>query len=249
MRNFNTVLEQIYSPVDTSRIAATLKRLARHDLSRLALTGGIAIEIQLVRLGAEPGRRAAHDIDFIAEAFEDIPATLATSLLVRHVHPLDPPSRNLLQAVDAVTAMRIDIFRAYGEQWGRTIPVELAGVPLHLVAMEDMLARHARLCWDLVEGKPVAPKFARDLERMLDVLYPADFYDAEAIWQEHRKPHMPVHFQAVAAQLRRTIRQRPELLVDPVYSTDPQAQCGRCQPLPAFPLADAGEVMSILGYC
>ena len=249
MRNCDPDLEQIYSPVDACRITATLNRLARHDLSRLALPGGIAIELQLVRLGAEPGRRGAHDIDFIAQVFADIPSTLATSLLVRHVHPHDPPSRNILQAVDAVTAMRVDIFRAYGDEWSRTLPVELAGVPLRLVAFEDLVARHARLCWDLVEGKPVAPKFARDLERMVQALSPAGLEGVAMIWQEHRKPHMPPSFEFVLERLRTAIRRRPKLLVDPVYSTDVHALCGRCHAVAAFPLADAGEVKSILGYC
>jgi hypothetical protein len=165
---------------------------------------------------------------------------------VRHAHPNDPPSRNILQAVDAVTAMRVDIVRAYGEQWERTTPFELAGVPLRLVAFEDVLARHARLCWDLVEGKPVPPKFARDLLRMLDA---AELPDAQRVWQEHRKPNMPASFKVVVERTRLSIRQREDLLVDPVYSTDTQALCGRCLPVPHFPLADAGEIKSILGYC
>lgn len=249
MRNRDTVLDQIFSPVDASRITMSLNRLARHDLSRLALTGGVAIELHLLMQGAVPGRRGAHDLDFIAQSFDDIPATLATSLLVRHVHSQDPPSRNMLQAVDAVTAMRVDIFRAYGHEWDRTVPVDLIGIPLRMVPLEDLLARHARLCWAIEEGRPVAPKFARDFLRMLEVADSALLARVAQLWQEHRKPEMPAEFGHVVEQLKATIRRSPDLLVDPVYSTDVHALCGRCQPVAAFPLADAGEIKSILGYC
>jgi len=249
MRNRDTVLDKIFSPVDASRITMSLNRLSRHDISRLALTGGVAIELHLLMQGAAPGRRGAHDLDFIAQTFDDIPSTLATSLLVRHVHPQDPPSRNMLQAVDAVTAIRVDIFRAYGAEWDRTVPVDLIGIPLRMVPLEDLLARHARLCWNMQEGKPVAAKFARDFLRMLEAADRAMMATVAGLWEEHRKPDMPDDFEYVAEKLQETIRRSPDLLVDPVYSTDIHALCGRCQPVAAFPLADAGEIKSILGYC
>lgn len=40
---------------------------------------------------------------------------LANDFTFSHIHPLDPPGKMLLQAIDPDSAVRIDVFRAYGE--------------------------------------------------------------------------------------------------------------------------------------
>ena len=54
-------------------------------------------------------------------------------------------------------------------------PVTVAGMTLRMVSLEDMIARHARLSWDLLEGNCVAPKFARDFLRMIDLVPPTQW--------------------------------------------------------------------------
>jgi hypothetical protein len=76
------------------------------------LTGGVAIELHILRLGGKPILRPLHDLDFIAASFDSIPETLGGNLLWRHVHPHDPPGKNMLQRVERETEVRIDIFRA-----------------------------------------------------------------------------------------------------------------------------------------
>jgi len=49
--------------------------------------------------------RALNDIDFIAESFDHIPASLASDFLFRHIHPFDPPGRTMLQFIDAESAL------------------------------------------------------------------------------------------------------------------------------------------------
>jgi hypothetical protein len=239
-------LSSFFAAGDAARAERTLQKLAHHDISGWALAGGIAIEVQLMRRGRAPALRALHDIDFISGCFGDIPQSLAGDFHLRHVHPDDPPGKTLLQAVDAPSRLRVDVFRAYGDEMERTTKLSLAGLTLRIVSIEDLVARHARLNWDLMEGKPVAPKFARDFLRMLEVV---NVGEVEAIWQEHRKPHFPASFAEVVTQLRTAIASRPELLVAPVYSTDVLAACPRCRPAVGFPLADAGLVLSLLGYC
>jgi hypothetical protein len=234
------------SAVDASRLTTTLERLARHDVSKWALAGGIAIELLVLRCGGEAWRRGLHDVDFVVGAFDEIPVGLGGELLLRHVHPYDPPGKNMLQGVDASAGVRMDVFRAYGGELDRLSSIELCGVPLKMVSLEDMVARHARLCWDLVGGVRVAPKFARDFLRLVEFVVPAKM---EAIWQEHRKPGSAESFAVAVEALRRTIAVRTDLLVAPVYSTDVDAVCSRCHETEAFPLADAREVMAILGYC
>src|SRR5436309_15521362 len=99
---------------DAERALTTLRKLARHDLSRWALVGGLAVESHCLRASPPPSIRRLNDLDFIAAAFDCIPETLAKDFLFRHVHPLDPPGKTMLQLVDEDTSMRIDLFRAYG---------------------------------------------------------------------------------------------------------------------------------------
>jgi len=238
-------------PADADRASRTLQRLARHNISGFALTGGLAIEWQMLARGAQPVRRPLNDIDFLVDAFDRIPLSLAADLLVRHVHPGDPPGKTLLQAVDPRTSVRIDIFRAYGNEMARTRPIALAGISLNIVAAEDMLARHARLCCDLLAGQPVNPKFARDFLRLLD----GTSADAQAlagldpVWQEHRKPSHPGSlFDAVSA-LSSAISERADLLIPSACSRNVLEVCPRCHATPEFPLAPAQQILAHLGYC
>jgi hypothetical protein len=86
---------------DSARVARTFRNLASHDISRWALTGGIAIEFHILHRGSALIRRQLHDIDFMTGSFASIPETVGSKLLLRHVHPLDPPSKNMLQGIQS----------------------------------------------------------------------------------------------------------------------------------------------------
>ena len=239
-------LDLFLNAADSARVARTFRKLAVHDISRWALTGGVAIEFHVLRRGGEPIMRPLHDIDFVTASFDCIPQTLGSELLLRHVHPYDPPGKNMLQGVDPETEVRVDVFRAYGLEMERTSSIEIATVVLSVVSLQDLVARHARLNWNLMEGKPVAPKYARDFLRLVELVTTDEI---ESIWQEHRKPQSPESFAETALQLRRVIASRPDLLIPPTYSTNVDEVCQRCQGAEAFPLTEASQIMSILGYC
>jgi hypothetical protein len=76
-----------------------IRKLAGHDIRHWALTGGIAFEIHALRLGLQPSRRTLNDLDFVAESFGCIPESLPRDFLFRHVHPLDPPGKTMLQFI------------------------------------------------------------------------------------------------------------------------------------------------------
>jgi hypothetical protein len=97
-----------------------------------------------------------------------------------------------------------------------------------------------------MEGKPIAPKYARDFLRLIELVTTDE---VECIWQEHRTSQSPESFAETAQQLRRVIASRPDLLVPPTYSTNVYEACPRCQGAEAFPLADPRRILSILGYC
>jgi hypothetical protein len=239
-------LSEFLSGQDAELARRTLARLRLYSTSPLVLTGGLAVELHRRRgeLAIEP--RPLNDIDFLVEAFEAIPSTAFAGMIFRHVHPHDPPGKTLLQAVDAETAVRVDVFRACGNVIARSIPMEVEGIELRVVSAEDLAARTTRTCMDLPCGTPIPAKHARDFLRLIPLV---DTNSNEEIWQEHRKPNHPGSFAKTAALLFELIGSRQDLQIIANYSRDTTASCSRCEATEAFPLADAQHIFSLLGYC
>ncbi len=213
------------------RFLSTLRNLEKHDISRWALTGGLA-------MGTHRSSRPLNDIDFLADSFDCIPETLAADFLFRHVHPADPPGKTMLQCVDPETAVRVDVFRACGATMDRARD--------GIVSIEDLAARAARLTLDLAEGVTVPAKHAADFLRLSTMV---DAARIEEAWHDHRKPAQPASFDEARRLLAELIPACPHLLISPKYSQDTEARCARCGALEKFPLADARRIVSLLGYC
>jgi hypothetical protein len=239
-------LTQFLSPVDSDRARRTLAMLRRHSVQPFVLTGGLAVELHRARLGLPAEKRPLNDMDFLVDKFDEIPPTLSADLLFRHVHPHDPPAKTLLQCVDPETAIRVDIFRACGSTVARAISIDLCGIAMRTISMEDLLARTARLCMDLAANVPLPAKHARDFLRLLPLL---DSGGVEPAWQDHRKPKHPGSFAAASHLLQELIATEEDLQIELARSQDLRATCSRCEPTDAFPLADAATVLSLLGYC
>ena len=240
------MIDRFLCAADAKRALRTVQKLSRHDISSGALAGGLAVEIHCLRRGQSSSTRPLNDIDFVAPAFDCAPETLAEDFLFRHVHPLDPPGKTVLQLVDAETALRIDLFRAYGAIMTRTLSLEFPFGKIQVISAEDVLARTATLLLDLHGGVSVAAKHAIDYLR-LEKLIPTS--DLEAAWHDHRKPNHPVTFREVNTLVRGLIATHQNLPITPDYSKDGKQICSRCVPRPAFPLADPHLVLSLLGYC
>lgn len=240
------MLQQFLASADRDRASRAFGILGRHEIGEWALTGGFAIEIHHLLLDRRPAIRPLNDIDFIADSFASIPETLASDFLFRHVHPLDPPNRTMLQMIEPNSAVRVDIFRACGTTMSRTSHFELPSGAVRLISLEDLVARTARLALDLAEDAPTPSKHALDFLRLSDLIQPAD---VEIAWHDHRKSKHPVSFEETNRLLHKLIAARPDLLIIPEYSKAPDALCPRCAPAAAFPLANPKTVLSLLGYC
>ncbi len=142
-------------------------------------------------------------------------------------------------------AVRVDVFRAYGFEMSRVSPIELGGFPLGLASLQDLAARHARLCWDLVEGKRVHPKYVRDFLRLMETVTVEEIED---LWEEHPKSHYPESFSEAVLELQRVIASRPALQVAWDYSANANEVCLRCQETKTLRLATGTRIYSILGY-
>jgi hypothetical protein len=234
------------SAADADRALRTLRKLTRHDIAGWALTGGFAIEIHSLLLGCLPSVRVLNDLDFVADAFDCIPETLADNFLFRHVHPLDPPGKTILQFIDPESALRIDVFRAYGATMRRTIRLDTPAGTIQLVSLEDLVARSARLVLDIAEGLPVPSKYAADFLRLVELVAPQGVEEA---WQEHRKPTHPTTFDEANGLLQELLRARQNLFVPVDFSKNIEEVCPRCVPTSVFRLAEPKLVLSLLGYC
>jgi len=239
-------LQQFLCDADAKRASRTFEKLSRHDISGWALTGGLAIELYWLDLQGEPAIRVLNDIDFIVDSFEAIPASLADGFIFRHIHPFDPPGRTLLQCVDPETKVRVDVFRAYGEEMSRCSEIDSPAGNIRVVSLEDLVARSARLALDLAFVTPVPAVHAADFLRLAELVEPAR---VEAVWLDHRKPQHPQTFTEAYELLKNLIPRRRELLVTHDYSKNSHAVCLRCKETPALRLSDPAVVLSLLGYC
>jgi hypothetical protein len=231
---------------DRKRVLNTLQKLSRHYLSGWALAGGLAVEIHCLRGGLPHSTRPLNDIDFVAAALDCAPETLSRDFLVRHVHPLDPPGKMMLQLVAPNARLRIDLFRAYGAILSRTLSLNSRFGPIELISAEDALARATRLVLDLRLGVPVAKKHADDCLRLVKITPTSA---AEAAWQDHRAPDHPTTFHEAHAVIQSLIATHARLLITPEYSRDATQICSRCISMPEFPLADPHLILSLLGHC
>jgi hypothetical protein len=231
---------------DSIRAVGVLHRLAQHRVETWALTGGLAMEIHFVLAGAEPQRRSLNDLDFVAAQFADIPETLAEHFLFRHVHPKEIPGRTMAQFVDVAAKLRIDVFRANGASMARASQVTLATGTIKILALEDLIARLARVSLDLADGIPTPKKYALDFLRLSKLKTSSEVQPA---WRDHRKPSHPLSFVDVSHLLHELIPSQHDLLIIPDYSKDVSEGCRRCAPTPKFPLADPAAIVSILGCC
>jgi len=238
------MLELFLSPTDQGRCERVLQKLTRHDIRSWVLTGGLSIEIQLIRRGARPASRNLNDIDFVTGSFESMPRDLKRDFLFRHVHPFDPAGKTILQAIDADEAIRIDVFNDGGVASRRAENIIVSGFQVSIISFEDLLARAARLSLDIAHGE-IPAKHARDFARLSAV---SSVEAVESAWQFHRRKDHPPTFREAARLLHDLIPRRQDYLITPKYSSDGKEVCNRCRSTPHFPLADPMEIYSILGY-
>lgn len=62
----------------------------------------------------------------------------------------------MLQSVDPETAVRVDVFGAYGSVMDRGVSTEFESGQLRMISAADLAARAARLVWDLAGDLPLA---------------------------------------------------------------------------------------------
>jgi len=144
-----------FAPGDLRRAFETFRKVTRASLWLVEL---------LSKGGRSPFVRPLNDLDFITDSF-------AHDFLFRHVHPLDPPFKMLVQMVDADQSLRVDVFRARTATIDRAREMDLPPVGrVRVISIMDLAAGMARLVFDLACEVAVPSKYARDFLRAMELV-------------------------------------------------------------------------------
>jgi hypothetical protein len=230
------------SVADADRVRLVFEKLNRLGFADYAVTSGLALEAALDC--GRPGRSTLNDIDLVAADFDALPVTLGSSFLVNHAHPKRPKGKLILQLVCPDTAVRVDVFSAYGTILDRTRATELQGLSVRVVAREDMASRIASEMMGFVRGGATSAKCAADYERLARVVDPEL---VEVSWQEQRRDIDPMDFNEACAVIDRALRVSRARLIDPVYSKTP-SKCPHCEGNTPFRLVAPTRIVELLGY-
>ena len=185
-----------------------------------------------------------NDIDFVAADFTTLPESLADRFIVSHVHPFAAEGKLLVQLVDRPTALRVDIFRAFGRTLRRARDLTIEAERLSVVALEDLLARAtAHVFGDLSAGRTIEKKYA---EALLELVPFRSALAMDEAWADHRQG-IDAAFGEACTETCRLIAARPDLLVDERYSAT-VTPCERCHDRGAFRCAPPEQVVEVLRY-
>lgn len=218
-----------------------LEILSRHGFEG-ALTGGLAIDLQLRLHGHTVEPRARNDVDFVVEGFDSIPTSLVRDFLFHHVHPHAPEGKTLLQLIDRDRALRIDLFRQFGTTLLRAEWVD--GFPMRVVSMEDLAARLTSLVvGHLRKGETIDAKYVRSFRQLAELV---DSSKIGAAWHDHRQQEAAT-FEEARQLAYCLLELRPELVITERYSSEVTV-CPRCENYGPFRSAPPQTIVGILGY-
>ena len=224
---------------DARRATKTVGAVLAHDL-RCALTGGLAIAAQLRAHGRPVERERLNDIDLVVHGFGAIPESVTASFLLHHVHPDATEGKILLQLIDERTAVRVDLFRSFGNTLARAS----ATGELDVLSVEDLVARTTALvCGSLRLGKKVDVKYATAFTRLLGVGRQKQLAVA---WSDHRQA-VPGTLDEATREAIRLLAAHPELVVVEGYSAG-VTLCERCRQQGPFRPGAADKIIQTLGY-
>ena len=185
------------------------------------MTGGVAIQIGLARLGRAGTRDTIADLDMVATAVDAISPSVAETFLVSHYHSVRPGvPKFMVQLVDPVTRIRVDIFPDLVGSIARSAVVGVGANEIRLLSLEDILEHKVHTLSTASAARPVDPKHADD---------------ARALGELFQRPVPAIDRDA---------------LVEDVYGLDEYVLCQRCvlSSSDGFPLAPKDEICRLLGW-
>jgi hypothetical protein len=207
---------------ELERLSACLARLSPNLRSDdVAVTGGVAIQIGMARLGYEGSRELIADLDMVASSLDAVSPNVTDAFLVSHYHVVQPGvPKFMVQLVDPATRIRVDVFPDLVGSLARASVVRIGDQSTRTLALEDILEHKLLTLSKASATNPVDPKHvddARALGRLFQRSIPAVSRD---------------------------------FLAEDVYGSDADLHCRRCELSrnARFPLAPRDRIFSLLGW-
>jgi hypothetical protein len=210
-----------FEPAEIERLSSSLGRLLPHaNLARIALTGGVAIQLHCHHAGCPPARTVVADVDFVATDVTAVSPAVSDSLLVSHFHTPQPGyPKFMVQLVDPATRIRIDVFPDLVGSIARAIETTVAGHSILVLDVTSILDHKLGGVARASTARPLDEKHVRDALLL------------GRLCGRHADP-------------------LPESMIyRPVYDKD-LTPCARCEVSRSaeFPIAPRERVFEILGY-
>ena len=151
-----------------------------------------------------------------------------------------------MQLADEESRSRIDLLTPYSLTiTDRALPVAIAGRKCGIVAAEDIVARLICILFQVVDGKPVDPKYYEAFKQLAKI---ADMEYVATIWREYRDNLHPEDASEAVTRVRQSVAGNTHLLQPDVYSQTIDRVCPWCRDSELFPLAPASKIHKIWGY-
>ena len=213
---------QAVLPAEADRLFGCLDRLIPHvELDSLAMTGGVAMQLGMARLGRYGARNIVTDLDFVAGRIEAVRPGVVEQFLVSHYHvvQLGVP-KFMIQLVDPGSRIRIDLFPDLVGSLTDARQTQVGAHTILVLPLERIFEHKVRTLSRASRSAPIDPKHVRDAHVLGEVL-------------DRRPPLVS-----------------PEALATDVYGIETDWFCERCELSrhPDWPLAPKDQIFELLGW-
>jgi len=211
-----------FSRIEIARLAGCLDRLTPHlCMDRIALTGGVGMQVGLAALGHQGLRHQVADLDLVATSLEAVHSSVVDRFLISHYHVVGPGvPKFMIQLVDPESCIRIDVFPDLA---GSVAEARTTDIGHHRVPVLPLNRIFEHKIQTLVRALPDAP------------IDPKHVQDALSLGAVLSRPVPGIAAAAVAPD---------------VYGVDADGLCNRCALSldPAWPLAARERIFDVLKW-
>jgi hypothetical protein len=215
-------MTQAFSRIELGRLAGCLDRLTPHlDMRRIALTGGVGMQVGLAALGHQGLRHHVADLDVVATSIDAVRASVVDRFLVSHYHVVRPGvPKFMIQLVDPESRIRIDVFPDLAGSIADARTVHIGRHTMPVLTLDRIFEHKIQT---LVRASPAAP------------IDPKHVHDARSLGAVLSRPVPDLAAAAVAPN---------------IYGTDADWSCNRCALSlhPAWPLAPKERIFELLDW-
>ena len=211
-----------FSRIEVARLGGCLDRLTPHlQMNRIALTGGVGIQIGLAALGHPDVRHRVADLDLVATSLDAVSSSVVDRFLVSHYHGVRPGvPKFMIQLVDPESRIRIDVFPDVAGSIADARTIHIVQHAMPVLRLHSIFEHKIQTLVRASPEEPIDPKHVHDALSLGAVL------------------SRPVPEVTAAA------------LAPDVYGIDAEWSCNRCALSlhPAWPLAPKERIFELLGW-